>query len=130
MLRKNSKQRDAIVAMVKSSKSHPSADEVYGAVRKIYPQISLGTVYRNLSALAEAGGITRITCGLGGDRFDGNTAMHYHFQCAECKRVFDVEMAVDERLNKHAAALLNADIDNHTAMFYGRCAECKNIRRG
>lgn len=127
MIKKSSKQRDAIIQSVKNRRDHPTADEIYAQLRESYPNISLGTVYRNLAQLSEAGFITRISCIEGADRFDGDTSSHYHFQCTSCKKILDVEMDVDTNLNAKVEKLLDAHVDDHMAMFYGTCRNCKGL---
>lgn len=88
--RRNSRQRTLILQAVQRSCSHPNAEEIYREVQRQIPQISLGTVYRNLNLLEESGMIRRIHTGAGSDRFDGILVKHPHFICSCCKRVFDL----------------------------------------
>ena len=81
---KYSRQREAIVQYLTGRTDHPSAESVYQALRQTHPNISLGTVYRNLSLLSDLGEIQKITVNEGPDRFDGNPAPHYHFSCRGC----------------------------------------------
>lgn len=62
-----------------SRHDHPTADALYASIREEFPNISLGTVYRNLNLLVETGEILKLTCGNGPDHYDGNVAPHYHF---------------------------------------------------
>ena len=78
MILKHSKQRDAIKNFLMTRKDHPTADVVYTKVREEFPNISLGTVYRNLTLLSEIGEITRIRVGDGIDHFDADISLHYH----------------------------------------------------
>ena len=78
---KYSKQREAIKNFLVTRYDHPTAETVYLNIRKEFPNISLGTVYRNLNLLAEIGEIQKLSSGIGPDRFDGNPAPHYHFIC-------------------------------------------------
>ena len=122
---KHSKQRDAILNYLLSTKSHPCADEIYTEVRKSYPNISLGTVYRNLSLLSEHGMILKIDTGSGKEHYDGFSENHYHFACTECDRVYDVEISVIDGINDMAAKSLGCQVDNHSVIFYGKCKGCK-----
>ena len=79
MLMKFSRQRAAILSFLQSRKDHPSAELVYAYVKKDYPRISLGTVYRNLNQLAEAGVISKLQF----DHFDYDTSPHQHFVCTK-----------------------------------------------
>lgn len=123
-LNKYSRQREAIKEYLSVTKEHPTADTVYLVIRKDYPNISLGTVYRNLNLLAEQGEILKINCQDGSDRFDGNPKPHYHFLCKECGRVLDLKMEVIDHINMIAGAGFSGKIDGHVTFFYGLCPEC------
>jgi Fur family peroxide stress response transcriptional regulator len=110
---------------LKSRYDHPTADMVYAAVREIYPKISLGTVYRNLSLLVDQGEILRLSCGEGWDRYDARTSLHYHFLCRKCGRLLDLDMAPMEHINVLAGNGFDGDIEGHFAYFYGICGQCK-----
>ena len=84
-----SKQRELIFEALKGVCSHPTAEEIYGMVRKTDPSISLGTVYRNLNQLSDNGDILKITSA-NGDRFDYPRHPHFHFRCTACGCVSDV----------------------------------------
>ena len=87
VVNKYSRQREAIKQYLASTCEHPTADTVYMNIRGTYPNISLGTVYRNLNLLAEQGEIIKINCQDGSDRFDANVMPHYHFLCNECGKI-------------------------------------------
>ena len=76
---KYSRQRESIKASLMSRKDHPTADAVYASIREEFPNISLGTVYRNLNLLVELGEVQKLTFGDGKDHFDADTSLHYHF---------------------------------------------------
>lgn len=88
---KHSKQRDAIRNFLISRKDHPTAEVVYANVSKEFPNISLGTVYRNLSFLVDNGQAVKVPCDDGSVHFDGNVMPHYHFQCTECGAIIDLD---------------------------------------
>ena len=90
-----SKQREAIITVLRDMKTHPTASAVYEKVREIIPNISLGTVYRNLAALRESGDILAISIGDGFDHFDGDKSPHIHLHCRECKEIIDLYMTED-----------------------------------
>ena len=75
---KRSRQREAIRQCLTGRYDHPTAETVYMSIKDEFPNISLGTVYRNLSLLSDLGEIQKITVSGGPDRFDGNPAPHYH----------------------------------------------------
>ena len=125
---KRSRQREAIIEFLKTRRDHPTADVVYMNLRENMPNISLGTVYRNLSLLADQGKILRLTCDGKVDRFDGFTHPHYHFMCMDCGAVSDVEMDLTELLTKEAAAHTAGVITEHTVLFKGYCTACNKKR--
>ena len=90
-MKKHSKKRDAILECVRSTTSHPGADWVHAQLRAQYPDLSLGTVYRNLSSFKQEGVITSVGIVKGVERFDGNMDPHAHFICDSCSAVIDVE---------------------------------------
>jgi Fur family peroxide stress response transcriptional regulator len=104
---------------------HPTAENVYTSIKDEFPNISLGTVYRNLSLLSELGEIQKITVNGGADRFDGNPAPHYHFFCRKCGCVMDLPLSVREDLNILAAENFPGIIESHTILFTGVCPDCK-----
>ncbi len=121
---KYSRQREAIKEYLTQTKDHPTADTVYMNIRNQLPNISLGTVYRNLNLLAELGDIIKIDCQDGSVRFDGDTKPHYHFVCKECGRIADIKMESIDHINVIANALFGGKIEGHVTYFYGKCAEC------
>ncbi len=124
MALKKSKQRDMIKAFLMGRKDHPTADVIYMNVRQQNPNISLGTVYRNLTLLADIGEIQRIRVGDGMDHFDADISPHYHFICNECGSVIDLEMESIESINNIAAESFKGNIAGHITYFYGTCENC------
>lgn len=123
MVLKHSKQRDSIKEFLMGRKDHPTAAVVYDNVRRSFPNISLGTVYRNLTLLADIGEISRIHVGDGVDHFDADTSPHYHFICSECGCVRDLDMeGID--LDEIASRNFDGQIECHTVYFHGRCRDC------
>ncbi|UWP61231.1 Fur family transcriptional regulator [Ruminococcus gauvreauii] len=121
---KYSRQRESIKEFLASRKDHPNADTVYENIRQIYPNISLGTVYRNLALLESIGEIMKITTGDGADRYDGNVKPHHHFICTRCHSVIDLDMENIDYIKEAASKNFNGSIDNYIAHFYGLCENC------
>lgn len=124
---KHSRQRDAIKNFLMSRKDHPTAEVVYSHVIKEFPNISLGTVYRNLSFLVENGQAIKVPCNDGSVHFDGNVMPHYHFQCVECGAVIDLDF--DGTTESHqfcnaASQGFGGQIDGNVTFFYGKCPDC------
>ena len=123
---KYSRQRESVKNYLMSRKDHPTADMVYEAVRQEYPNISLGTVYRNLNFLVEHGEIIKIRCDENCDRFDANTHKHYHFICRNCGCVSDLRMLPVVHIDVIAGEHFGGTIEGHHAFFYGICEKCKS----
>ena len=121
---KYSRQRESIKNFLAGCYDHPTAETVYQNMKKEYPNISLGTVYRNLSLLADLGEIQKLSIGIGPDRFDGNTAPHYHFICRDCGGVSDLKTTNLDHINILAGKDFTGEIEGHYAHFYGRCPAC------
>jgi Fe2+ or Zn2+ uptake regulation protein len=124
MLRRT-KQREAILKVLRGVNSHPTADWIYEEVRKEIPNISLGTVYRNLKLLRESGEILEVDLSGTFSRFDGNPDNHYHFRCEKCGHVFDVDEPVNKELDERVARKTGFKISYHRLEFRGLCKECQ-----
>lgn len=121
---KFSRQRESIRENLMNRTDHPTADMIYSDIRRIYPNVSLGTVYRNLSLLAEQGEITKIAATDGILRYDRNLNPHSHFVCRKCGRITDLESADAEYLQMQAKDRVPGRIDECVVTFYGICEEC------
>lgn len=122
---KYSKQREALLSLLKSTKSHPTADWLYQELRKDFPNISLGTVYRNLKVLSENGDILTLDVNSGKEHFDGFTHNHYHFICNNCGSIIDVDIPPIPSLCDSIEQQTGAVIDKYSLVFYGTCSKCK-----
>ncbi len=127
VVRKHSKQRDMIMDFLMTRKDHPTAETVYLNVRELNPRISLGTVYRNLTLLAENGEILRISMGENMDRFDADTSPHYHFICDDCGSVIDLDMEDIDYVTDVAAKRFRGKIAGHVTYFHGTCEKCTKV---
>ncbi len=128
MALKYSRQRESIKKYLAHTLEHPTADMIYSNIRKEYPNISLGTIYRNLNLLVGQGEVIKFATGDGKDRFDANTSPHYHFVCTECSNVSDVFMSSDfiSMVTDSAKSEIDGEILGHSTFFFGRCLECKD----
>ena len=122
---KYSKQRESIKNFLVTRYDHPTAETVYLNIRREFPNISLGTVYRNLNLLAEIGEIQKLSPGIGPDRFDGNPAPHYHFICRHCGCVTDLTVSGLDHINILAGQDFDGEIEGHITYFYGACPSSK-----
>ena len=121
-----SRQRELVAQIVSGRKDHPTADVIYLSAREIEPNISLGTVYRNLSKLSDENVIIKLGLGTSVEHFDGNPMPHYHVMCTECGAIDDIEAEPLDELNNWASKLFKGEIYKHSAIFFGKCEKCKN----
>jgi Fur family transcriptional regulator, peroxide stress response regulator len=117
-------QRIAILDYLEGNKSHPSAEDIYGAVSKKFPTISLATVYNTLSALERRGQLLKLTIDPSKARYDPNTFPHHHLICTRCKMIEDVD-------TRYRLALpdTNFEVTGSHVEFYGACPRCRKMGR-
>ena len=125
MVRK-SKQKEAILRVLRSTISHPAADWIYEQVRGEIPHISLGTVYRNLKVLKQEGKVLELGITNSQSRFDGNTQYHCHFICEQCGRIFDVDEPIRKEIDERVAQKMGLKVFNHLLEFRGMCKDCQS----
>ena len=125
LLVRMTRQRRLILGEFQTPGKHFTADEVYARVRKKLPNISLGTVYRNLDLLSQAGLIKRLHLGGRQKQYDGGMHKHYHVRCVRCGRISDVSADPFGDLDAAAASTSDFAILGHQLEFEGLCAKCK-----
>lgn len=123
---KYSKQRELVLNTVIENPVHPTADFVYSHLRSANPNISLGTVYRNLNLLADHGLIHKIAIPNGSDRFDFRTDEHYHMICDCCGEVFDAELDSLKELDSEIEKSTGFVVRHHDLIINGLCNKCKH----
>lgn len=119
------KQRQAVLEVLQETKSHPDANWIYQEVRKIIPEVSLGTIYRTLGILREAGLILELDYGSSLSRYNGNVAHHYHVTCTKCGRITDIDLLALTELERQAKGETDFAITGHRLEFYGLCPDCQ-----
>ncbi len=124
-LKRNTLQKSIVLKTVHDMKCHASADEVYDVIKKIYPNISRATVYRNLNELTKNNEIKKIEVPEGADRFDHRCFDHYHIRCIKCGKIFDIEMEYIKDLEKTIRNPQGFEFIGHDIMFKGTCPTCK-----
>ena len=123
-----SRQREAIREYLKDRKDHPTAEEIYGALKKTIPNLSLATVYRNLSQMAEKGELRKLAnTAASSDRFDPDLSDHRHFICRNCGMVMDVPMPASEDERADVAKTYSVSVDSVQVMLYGLCEKCRRL---
>lgn len=125
MQRRYSKQREIILDAVLNSHEHPTAENVYNLVKGVLPNISLGTVYRNLKILSEDGTIKRIGSSYKNEHFDGRIDDHAHMLCTHCGNVVDIKCDCKNLINQKAVMDEDHLIQHIDVTFLGLCSNCK-----
>ena len=118
------RQRQAILEVLRATKSHPSADWVFQRVRRHLPKVSLATVYRNLHQLAATGVIQELPVGGNICRFDADTSLHYHLRCLHCGRIDDLDLPPQNHLEEAARKVTDFQVLTHHVEFLGYCLKC------
>ena len=121
-------QRDLILEAVKELHCHATADDVYDMIVTKHPNISRGTVYRNLKLLSDIGEIRKVEITSGADRFDHECHAHYHARCIKCNKVFNVEMNFIDDLQKNIKDTHGFEFTGHDLIFKGICLECNSVK--
>ena len=128
---KQFRKRNAILAYLRQTDTHPSAEMVFNQLKPEYPDLSLGTVYRNLTLFKDQGLIQSIGTVNGVERFDGNIEPHVHFICNGCDCVTDLpQIQVPEELNRQVNKATGGTVDMCHLTFTGYCKDCKENQGG
>ena len=124
---KHFRKRDAILNCLQETDTHPTAEWIFAKLKPQIPDLSIGTVYRNLALFKENGLIISLGTVSGVERFDGNTAPHVHYICTGCGCVTDLhQLRVPEELNQAAAASSGGTVTDCRLTFTGLCKDCQN----
>ena len=130
--KKHFRKRDAILTCLRQTTVHPSAEWIYTQLKTEIPDLSMGTVYRNLNLFKQQGLAVSVATVNGVERFDGNTVPHVHFICSDCDAVIDLmTMKVPEALKSTAESCCSGQVENCQLTFIGLCNEClEKARKG
>lgn len=120
---RSSRQRDAVLEVLRASYDHPTADMIFERVREEIPNISLGTVYRNLGQLKDEGFITVVESSDTKVHYEGNLTDHIHFLCKKCHNITDVfcESKIPSELSK-----MGHEVQSQKTVYYGVCKNCRD----
>ena len=141
-----SKKREAILDVIRGTYAHPSAEWIYQALKPAHPDLSLGTVYRNLLFFQRQGTIQSVGVVHGQERFDAVTTPHSHFVCNTCGAavttphshfvcntcgaVIDLHgISMDANLNRAVREQYGFEVDRHELTFYGKCQACMQAEK-
>jgi Fur family peroxide stress response transcriptional regulator len=120
-----SRKREAILAAIRSTKTHPTAEWIYQTLKPTHPDLSLGTVYRNLGFFLERGDIKSVGVVNGQERYDGDMSPHSHFICKRCGAVYDLPAPPGlEGLDRVVGEQYGFTVDRCELTLRGLCAGC------
>ncbi len=123
---RNTLQRSLVLEAVNTLQCHATADQVYAKIAQEYPDISKGTVYRNLNLLSELGKIRKLEIPGGADRYDHIPGEHYHARCTKCSCVLDVDMECIPDLENKIRDARGFQFTGHDVIFKGVCPDCNS----
>jgi Fur family peroxide stress response transcriptional regulator len=126
--RKHSRKREAILETIRSTSSHPTAQWIYEQLKPRIPDLSLGTVYRNIGLFRQEGKVISVGVVNGEEHFDGFTEPHPHGVCEHCGRVIDLACPSEKAFASLEGSLSPFVTDFRKTVFYGTCPECAVAR--
>ena len=122
---KQFRKRNAILAYLRMTNAHPSAETIFTDLKAQIPDLSMGTVYRNLNLFKQQGLACSVATVNGVERFDGNTESHVHFICTGCDAVIDLmDLQTPKALLEAAAQSCGGRAEGYQLCFTGLCSEC------
>ena len=121
-------QRMTIVEFLHGNTSHPSAEEIYSAVKKRFPTMSFATVYNTLEALKSVDGVRELKIDSSRRRYDPNTMEHHHLMCRSCGTIVDIHAEYQLEVPQEVSKKFDV-VGNHVE-FFGICRPCKDRKTG
>ena len=122
---KNVRKRNAILSYLQGTNAHPSAETIYSDLKAEIPDLSIGTVYRNLTHFRKQGLVSSIATVNGVERFDANTEPHVHFICEGCDAVIDLhQLSTPQALCSEAEGSIGCSVSGCQLSFTGKCRDC------
>ena len=120
-----SRQRELITDIIKGRCDHPTADMIYSSARALEPNISLGTVYRNLKQLSDDGVIITLETVDKRLHYDGDISRHSHFICTDCGKIIDLFKPAE---TPKELKELGLTVSGEKCIYYGQCTDCQNSK--
>ena len=122
---KNFRKRNAILSYLQGTNAHPSAETIYSDLKAEIPDLSIGTVYRNLTHFRKQGLVSSIATVNGVERFDANTEPHVYFICEGCDAVIDLhQLSTPQALCSEAEGSIGCSVSGCQLSFTGKCRDC------
>ncbi len=122
---KLTRQREAVLQVIRSREDHPTANDIFQAARLNLPTISYATVYNSLRFLKQAGLVHEIKFGDGASRYDRETERHDHAICSECGKLVDFDLPEAAELMQAAARKSNFKAASVHLTLRGVCPDCR-----
>jgi len=119
------RQREAVLQVIRKSENHLTASEIFAAARKALPSISYATVYNSLKYLKDAGLILEISFGNGASRYDRETDRHDHALCMSCGKLVDFDLTVTKDLVRAAVRQTRFKPETIHLTLRGLCPDCR-----
>lgn len=119
------RQRATVFEYLRRARQHPTAEEVFVAVKRDLPKISLATVYKNLEALVACGAASKLLFGDSAARYEIRTDPHYHSRCLKCGLITDVNPRAGEKLTELFKVPSGFKIQDYRVELLGYCKNCK-----
>lgn len=118
-------QRLAVYAILKEKKDHPTVETIHEILKKKYPAISMGTIYKTINLLRELGLVSEVIKDQKGLRYDLTTETHVNLICPKCGQIIDYKSSLIEQFKENMTIELNGEIIGQRLDFYKLCEECK-----
>lgn len=126
---KNFRKRNAILNYLRCTNAHPSAETIYSDLKAQIPDLSMGTVYRNLNLFRQQGLVSTVATVKGVERFDANTDPHVHFICEDCDAVIDLhQLSTPQALCAEAEGSIGCTVSGCQLSFTGKCRNCLEVQ--
>ena len=119
------RQRAAVYDYLSGVEHHPTAEEVFLAVKPSLPRLSLATVYKNLEALVKCGAVSKLTYGDASARYDIRTDHHYHTRCLACGKIWDLDARGGAEFLARVKPQPGFEVEDYRLELLGRCRECR-----
>ena len=121
-------QRLAVLGVIESRRDHPTAEQIYGEVRRQLPSISFNTVYKTLEVLCQKGLIIKVNPLHEVARYDGQAHHHAHLICRSCHRIFDVERQLPTLPLPKSEVPPGFQVESQAVIFWGTCPQCPKTK--
>lgn len=117
-------QRLMIFKILENNTSHPSAEEVFKRVKKIYPTVSFTTIYKTLETLRELGEVQELIIDEDRKHYDPNTDIHHHIICSNCKKILDIFEDFSQHVKMPDTLKKDYTVSGFQISFHGICKDC------